>query len=194
MWPRRRRVRLEQRLWFMPLVDFKERYTRKIYQVVNSSMERFSIQRNGGMTWYWRINALALLGMVVLRMFQIPLNRCYVHFCWLVLFSAQFIPMISDDSSVEVVNFCRTPQWYVPRVCLSFAYYIWSNCWCHIQCQKDFRYPAWIQWMFAHVPFLMRWYRNWIMASVSILTSDPFTQHLKSRAVRYSLFDLPKGQ
>ena len=38
------------------------------------------------------------------------------------IFSAQFIPIISEDSSVEVVNFCRTPQWYIPRVrILSFA-------------------------------------------------------------------------
>ena len=39
------------------------------------------------------------------------------------IFSAQFIPIISEDPSVEVVNFCRTPQWYIPRVSfLSFTY------------------------------------------------------------------------
>lgn len=63
--------------------------------------------------------------------------------------AAQFIPIISEDSSVQVINFCRTPQWYVPR--------------------RNFRYPAWIQWMFAHVPFLMRWYRNCIMARSDIV-------------------------
>lgn len=30
--------------------------------------------------------------------------------------SAQFIPQISEDPSVQLVNFCRTPQWYLPRV------------------------------------------------------------------------------
>jgi hypothetical protein len=30
--------------------------------------------------------------------------------------SAQFVPLISKDPSVEVINFCRTPQWYSPRV------------------------------------------------------------------------------
>lgn len=30
---------------------------------------------------------------------------------------AQFIPEISQDVSVEVINFCRTPQWFIPRVC-----------------------------------------------------------------------------
>jgi cation diffusion facilitator CzcD-associated flavoprotein CzcO len=30
--------------------------------------------------------------------------------------AAQFIPEISEDPSVHVVNFCRTPQWFFPRV------------------------------------------------------------------------------
>jgi hypothetical protein len=38
----------------------------------------------------------------------------------LVVFSAQFIPQISADSSVEVINFCRTPQWYTQRVSPKF--------------------------------------------------------------------------
>lgn len=29
---------------------------------------------------------------------------------------AQILPEISADPSVTVINFCRTPQWYVPRV------------------------------------------------------------------------------
>ncbi|RDB21175.1 Baeyer-Villiger monooxygenase [Hypsizygus marmoreus] len=29
--------------------------------------------------------------------------------------AAQFVPEISVDPSVEVINFCRTPQWYIPR-------------------------------------------------------------------------------
>ena len=52
-----------------------------------------------------------------------PLYSFFVYALIRVLiFSAQFIPIISEDSSVEVVNFCRTPQWYIPRVrILSFA-------------------------------------------------------------------------
>lgn len=37
------------------------------------------------------------------------------------VFSAQFVPQISKDPSVEVINFCRTPQWYVPRVSSKFG-------------------------------------------------------------------------
>ena len=35
-------------------------------------------------------------------------------------YSAQFVPQISADSSVEVINFCRTPQWYTQRVSPKF--------------------------------------------------------------------------
>ena len=52
---------------------------------------------------------------------------------------------------------------------LSFAYNIVND---DAQYQRDFRYPAWIQWVFAHAPFLMRWYRNWLMATVGIFVSD----------------------
>ncbi|GLB34847.1 putative L-lysine 6-monooxygenase (NADPH-requiring) [Lyophyllum shimeji] len=58
--------------------------------------------------------------------------------------AAQFVPEISADPSVEVINFCRTPQWYLPR--------------------GNFHYPKWVQWIFGHVPLAMRLYRNWIMA------------------------------
>ncbi|KAF9469173.1 hypothetical protein BDZ94DRAFT_360082 [Collybia nuda] len=58
--------------------------------------------------------------------------------------AAQFIPQISKDPSVEVINFCRTPQWYVPR--------------------GNYRYSQFIKWVFAHVPLVMRFYRNYIMA------------------------------
>ncbi|PBK78312.1 FAD/NAD(P)-binding domain-containing protein [Armillaria solidipes] len=58
--------------------------------------------------------------------------------------AVQFIPEISRDPSVQVVNFCRTPNWFVPRAFL--------------------RYPEWVKWTFANIPFAMRWYRNCIMA------------------------------
>ena len=117
----------------MLLVGFKERYTRRIFQVVNISVERYSILRNGNTTWYWRINVLASLGMDVQRMSE------SLFILWVVLvsvlirvliFSAQFIPIISEDPSVEVVNFCRTPQWYIPRVSfLSFTcIFKWRCC------------------------------------------------------------------
>lgn len=58
--------------------------------------------------------------------------------------AAQFIPEISADPSVKVVNFCRTPQWFIPRV--------------------NFKYPGILKWIFRHAPFIMRLYRSLIMA------------------------------
>ncbi|KAJ3763858.1 hypothetical protein EV360DRAFT_32659 [Lentinula raphanica] len=57
---------------------------------------------------------------------------------------AQLVPALAEDPSIQVTNFCRTPQWYVPR--------------------PNFAYPPWIKWMFARVPFLMKLYRSFWMA------------------------------
>ncbi|KAF8077841.1 hypothetical protein FPV67DRAFT_1463188 [Lyophyllum atratum] len=62
--------------------------------------------------------------------------------------AAQLVPKISEDPSVDVINLCRTPQWYVPR--------------------GNYRYPKWLQWIFGHIPLVMRCYRNWIMARSDI--------------------------
>jgi len=60
--------------------------------------------------------------------------------------AAQFVPVISEDASAEVINFCRSPQWYVPKV--------------------QYDYPEWIKWVFAHVPFTMRAYRAFLMGTL----------------------------
>ncbi|KXN92229.1 4-hydroxyacetophenone monooxygenase, partial [Leucoagaricus sp. SymC.cos] len=62
--------------------------------------------------------------------------------------AAQFIPEISQDPSVEVINFCRTPQWFIPRV--------------------NIKYPAAIKWIFRYLPGVMRMYRAIIMAKSDI--------------------------
>ncbi|KAJ3725816.1 hypothetical protein C8R42DRAFT_575595, partial [Lentinula raphanica] len=63
---------------------------------------------------------------------------------------AQLVPALAEDPSIQVTNFCRTPQWYVPR--------------------PDFAYPPWIKWMFARVPFLMKLYRSFWMARSDLLS------------------------
>ncbi|XP_006457965.1 hypothetical protein AGABI2DRAFT_64702 [Agaricus bisporus var. bisporus H97] len=62
--------------------------------------------------------------------------------------AAQFIPEISKDPSVEVINFCRTPQWFVPR--------------------EDRQYSPTTKWVFRNIPLVLRWYRNMIMARVCL--------------------------
>ncbi|KAF9475842.1 FAD/NAD(P)-binding domain-containing protein [Pholiota conissans] len=95
--------------------------------------------------------------------------------------AAQFIPQISEDPSVEVVNFCRTPQWFIPR--------------------EDFTYSTWVKWIFEHLPFIMRWYRNWIMARSDMsylifrknnkalinITKKILTAYIKSKAPKDQL-------
>ncbi|KAH0827152.1 hypothetical protein J3R83DRAFT_4842 [Lanmaoa asiatica] len=56
---------------------------------------------------------------------------------------AQFLPIISEERTTEVINLCRSPQWFVER--------------------GQYRYPEWIKSAFAQVPFLMRAYRASIM-------------------------------
>lgn len=84
--------------------------------------------------------------------------------------SAQFVPQISADSSVEVINFCRSPQWYLSRVSLKFRSHLVA---CAVErgvffFQNQFDYPGWAKWAFAHVPFAMRAYRAFIMMKVSL--------------------------
>ncbi|KAI0033522.1 FAD/NAD(P)-binding domain-containing protein [Vararia minispora EC-137] len=57
---------------------------------------------------------------------------------------AQFVPKISEDPSVRVTNFVRSPQWLVPR--------------------NQFKYWSTTKWIFRHVPFVMRAYRAMIFA------------------------------
>ena len=52
---------------------------------------------------------------------QLPNRTTYV-----ILSRSQILPVISEDSSTTVVNFCRTPSWYVPRVS-TFVHYLASS-------------------------------------------------------------------
>ncbi|KAL1706901.1 hypothetical protein EV121DRAFT_200448 [Schizophyllum commune] len=58
--------------------------------------------------------------------------------------AAQIVPELAKDPSTKIVNFVRTPQWYVP--------------------QGNKRYSPLVKWAFAHIPGLLRAYRNMIMA------------------------------
>ncbi|KAI0000784.1 FAD/NAD-P-binding domain-containing protein [Russula compacta] len=53
--------------------------------------------------------------------------------------SSQFIPIISKDPTVTVVNFARTPMWYVSTL--------------------SFRYSGFTKWAFAHIPLVQCIYR-----------------------------------
>ncbi|EJD02413.1 FAD/NAD-binding domain-containing protein [Fomitiporia mediterranea MF3/22] len=58
--------------------------------------------------------------------------------------AVQLVPRISEDPSVKVINFCRTPNWFAFR--------------------DNYKYPAWAKWIFAHVPGVMWAYRTFLFA------------------------------
>ncbi|KAJ3492156.1 hypothetical protein NLI96_g177 [Meripilus lineatus] len=60
------------------------------------------------------------------------------------LASSQLIPIISEDPSTEVVNFCRSSHWFLDIPVMAPI-------------------SATMQMIFAHIPFVMRFYRMWIM-------------------------------
>ncbi|KAI0306342.1 hypothetical protein B0F90DRAFT_1689116 [Multifurca ochricompacta] len=85
---------------------------------------------------------------------------------------AQFVPQISKDPSVEVINFCRSPQWYLPRI--------------------QFDYPGWAKWVFAHIPFAMRAYRAFLMGRSDIGFQMFYPDSRFQRAARTVMTDYIK--
>ncbi|KAF7360625.1 hypothetical protein MVEN_00794200 [Mycena venus] len=51
----------------------------------------------------------------------------------------QFVPLITEDPTIQVTEFCRTPNWFVPPIRAKYS-------------------PLW-KWTFRNVPFAMRFYR-----------------------------------
>ncbi|KAI5119486.1 hypothetical protein M0805_009510 [Coniferiporia weirii] len=82
--------------------------------------------------------------------------------------ASQLVPRISTDPTVEVINFCRTPNWYIGR--------------------PNFAYSTWLKWTFSHVPFVLQIYRFLIALryerGYSIFpNSNKLTQQLTRKAM-----------
>jgi cation diffusion facilitator CzcD-associated flavoprotein CzcO len=58
--------------------------------------------------------------------------------------ATQFVPVISEDPAVEITEFCRTPNWFLPPI------------------REDYS-PRW-KWTFRHVPAAMKLYRFYLYA------------------------------
>ncbi|KAL6301962.1 FAD/NAD-P-binding domain-containing protein [Sparassis latifolia] len=71
--------------------------------------------------------------------------------------AAQFIPILLEDSTVQIVNFCQTPSWFVDLKITPIS---------------DRQ-----RWIFAHVPFALRLYRNWLVITGYIL--PPYLRRLR---------------
>ncbi|KAG1751141.1 hypothetical protein EDB19DRAFT_2035978 [Suillus lakei] len=88
---------------------------------------------------------------------------------------AQFVPSISEDPSVEVVNFIRSPTWFNTRP--------------HIP------YSDTEKWIFANIPLAMRLHRAWIMFWLLypflLPMSDKALQKRREAMTKYILDNIP---
>ncbi len=89
--------------------------------------------------------------------------ECHPNFEILPL-SAQFVPKISSDPTVSVVNFARTAMWYIPAASVHpyrSTYYFLTRLQPHIP------YSALTKLIFAYIPFVQRIHRFMIAAQVT---------------------------
>ncbi|KAG1906692.1 uncharacterized protein F5891DRAFT_1003450 [Suillus fuscotomentosus] len=87
---------------------------------------------------------------------------------------AQFVPSVSEDPSVEVVNFIRTPTWFTTRP--------------HIP------YSDTEKWIFANIPLAMRLHRAWIVFWFELhLIIRPSDRTLKKRREAMTKYILNKA-
>ncbi|KAG2129482.1 hypothetical protein DEU56DRAFT_817296 [Suillus clintonianus] len=88
---------------------------------------------------------------------------------------AQFVPSVSEDPSVEVVNFIRTPTWFNTRP--------------HIPYSENEK------WIFANIPLAMRLHRAWIMFWFDLPTivrpSDKTLKKRREAMTKYILDSTP---
>ncbi|KAJ1308247.1 hypothetical protein OPQ81_003962 [Rhizoctonia solani] len=78
---------------------------------------------------------------------------------------SQILPVISEDSSTTVTNFCRTPSWYVPR--------------------NSDPVPWWVKWCFRYIPWALRSRRYFIVVRSELIFQlfrvTPLTSHIRKR-------------
>lgn len=78
---------------------------------------------------------------------------------------AQFVPRISADPTVSVVNFARTAMWYVPSVGAPprSSTYLFPNI---LRVKPHIPYRGITKWIFAHIPLVQRIHRLMISLEV----------------------------
>ncbi|CAE6443561.1 unnamed protein product [Rhizoctonia solani] len=79
--------------------------------------------------------------------------------------ATQIVPKLAEDPSTNIVEFCRTPSWFVPRLQATV--------------------PEWTKWVFRNAPFTQRAFR-WLIAARLDMTYlnwklGPFTSILRRR-------------
>ncbi|KAJ7490847.1 hypothetical protein FB451DRAFT_1221246 [Mycena latifolia] len=92
--------------------------------------------------------------------------------------ATQFVPIISQDPTVQVTQFCRTPNWLLPSI------------------RSDYN-PRW-KWVFKHVPFAVRLYRIMLYLQAELLYLKVFhgaliREYTKTHAEKYITANAPKA-
>ncbi|KAJ7061489.1 FAD/NAD-binding domain-containing protein [Mycena amicta] len=73
--------------------------------------------------------------------------------------ATQLVPVIAQDSTTQVINFCRTPNWYLPS-----AQATYSSLW---------------RWILRNVPLALWLFRMWYLLQLEILYVGLFSSHTR---------------
>ncbi|KAF7353944.1 hypothetical protein MVEN_01080700 [Mycena venus] len=113
--------------------------------------------------------------------------------------AVQFIPLISEDSTVQITEFCRTPNWLVPPVTICFFCRNepptnFGILFC-FQIRADFSRP-W-RWTFKYVPLAMRIYRLFLylrteMIYLTVFASPRIRSRSSALLKKYIMHTAPK--
>ncbi|KAG1788125.1 uncharacterized protein HD556DRAFT_1312239 [Suillus plorans] len=94
----------------------------------------------------------------------------------------RFVPSISEDLSVEVVNFIRTPTWFNTRQQNKTS-------------KPRIPYSNTVKWIFANIPLVMQLHRTWIMlqyiAPPHLPMGDRALQKKRDAMTKYILDNTP---
>ncbi|KAJ7290271.1 hypothetical protein C8J57DRAFT_1164511 [Mycena rebaudengoi] len=93
--------------------------------------------------------------------------------------ATQFVPIISEDPTVQITEFCRTPNWFMPPV------------------RAD--YSSLYKWVFRNVPFALRTYRFYLwfrleLLYLSVFHNAPARALSTTLAKNYIVQTAPKDQ
>ncbi|CAE6431449.1 unnamed protein product [Rhizoctonia solani] len=85
--------------------------------------------------------------------------------------ATQIVPKLAEDSTTSIVEFCRTPSWFVPR--------------------PQATVPDWAKWVFRNLPFTQRAFRWMIVARLDMTYLNwklgPFTSILRRQREKASI-------
>ena len=78
--------------------------------------------------------------------------------------STQFVPIITEDPAVQVIQFCRTPSWMLPHVSTR-VFSLFPRSYLNER-QPRSEYSPLRRWLTRNTPFLMRFWRWMVFLKV----------------------------